>query len=73
MKSALLEIQMAVPSLKANASLTINLKDENAVIMGVEAALNLPETTSTQKVTLKYGKTVKNWKLSKCMCIYISY
>ncbi|KAG7265390.1 hypothetical protein CRUP_011096, partial [Coryphaenoides rupestris] len=54
MKSALLEIQMAVPSLKADASLTMTLKDENALIMGVEAAFNLPETTSVQKVTLKY-------------------
>lgn len=63
MKSALLEIQMAVPSLKADASLTMTLKYENTMIMGVEAAFNLPETTSVQKVTLKYGKTVKYWKL----------
>ncbi|CAL8271230.1 unnamed protein product [Merluccius merluccius] len=54
MKNAMLELQVAVPFLKADASLTMTLKNEDAVIMGVESALNLPETTSVQKVSLKY-------------------
>ena len=55
MKNAMLELQVAVPFLKADASLTMTLNNEDAVIMGVESALNLPETTSVQKVSLKYG------------------
>ncbi|XP_056447304.1 apolipoprotein B-100 isoform X2 [Gadus chalcogrammus] len=54
MKNAMLELQMAIPSLKADSALTLTLKNDDAVIMAVEAALNLPETTSVQKVTLIY-------------------
>ena len=56
MKNAMLELQMAIPSLKADTALTLTLKNDDAVIMAVEAALNLPETNSLQKVTLIYGK-----------------
>ena len=56
MKNAMLELQMAVPSLEADTAVTLTLKNDDAVVMAVEAALNLPETNSVQKVTLIYGK-----------------
>ncbi|KAM4625194.1 apolipoprotein B-100 [Polymixia lowei] len=54
MKDAMLQVQMVIPSLKADASVTATLRKEEGMIMGVETAINVPETSLLQKVTLKY-------------------
>uniref|UniRef100_A0A667YKX4 Apolipoprotein B n=1 Tax=Myripristis murdjan TaxID=586833 RepID=A0A667YKX4_9TELE len=54
MKDAMLQVQMIVPSLKVDTSITATLKKDEGVIMDVETAINIPETSSLQKVTLKY-------------------
>ena len=71
MKNAMLELQMAIPSLKADSALTLTLKNDDAVIMAVEAALNLPETTSVQKVTLIYGKRQPDYDNPEIMKMYV--
>lgn len=55
MKEAMVQIQLVIPSLKADASVTATLKKDPGLIMAIESAINIPETSSLQKVTIKYG------------------
>ncbi|XP_075993729.1 apolipoprotein B-100 [Genypterus blacodes] len=54
MKDAMLQVQMAVPSLNADGSVTATLKLDEGVFLNVETAFNLPETTSEHKASFKY-------------------
>lgn len=55
MKDAMLQLQMVIPSLKTDASFTATLKMDEDVLMDLETAINLPETSYQQKASLKYG------------------
>ncbi|KAG7510147.1 apolipoprotein B-100 [Solea senegalensis] len=55
MKDAMIQLQMAIPSLKTNASVTATLKKNEDVLMGVETVITLPEMSYQQKASLKYG------------------
>ncbi|XP_068573744.1 apolipoprotein B-100 isoform X2 [Cebidichthys violaceus] len=54
MKDAMLQLQMVVPFLKTNASITATLKRDEDVIMDLETVINLPETSYQQKASVKY-------------------
>ncbi|XP_056151440.1 apolipoprotein B-100 [Lampris incognitus] len=54
MKDAMLQIQMVIPSIKTDASLTATLKKDEGVVMGVETVINMPQTSCLHKATLKY-------------------
>ncbi|KAK6294983.1 hypothetical protein J4Q44_G00342090 [Coregonus suidteri] len=56
MKDAMLQVQLLVPSIKADATVTANLKrgEELELELELESDIKLPETTSVQKITLKY-------------------
>ncbi|KAF7654321.1 hypothetical protein LDENG_00071110 [Lucifuga dentata] len=54
MKDAMLQVQMAIPSLKMNGSVIAALKKDEGILMTLETAFNLPETSSQQKAVLKY-------------------
>ncbi|XP_074548675.1 apolipoprotein B-100 [Halichoeres trimaculatus] len=54
MKDAMLQLELVVPSLKSDASITATLKNDEGIIMDLETVINLPETSSQQKATLKY-------------------
>ncbi|XP_041668257.1 apolipoprotein B-100 [Cheilinus undulatus] len=56
MKDAMLQLEMTIPSLKSDASFTANLRSEEGIILDLETAVNLPETSSQQKATLKYDE-----------------
>ncbi|XP_060918741.1 apolipoprotein B-100 [Labrus mixtus] len=56
MKDAMLQLQMVIPSLQADASITATLKKDEDIIMDLETVINLPETSSQQKATLKYDQ-----------------
>lgn len=58
MKDGLLELHMAIPSLQMETSVTASLKNSNGLILQLETALNMPETTSAQKAILRYGNEV---------------
>lgn len=51
----MLQLQMIVPSLHADASLTATLKIDEIIIMDIETSINLPETKYQQKTSLKYS------------------
>ncbi|XP_045919657.1 apolipoprotein B-100 [Micropterus dolomieu] len=54
MKDAMLQVQMVIPSLKTEASVTANLKKDEVMLMDLETVINLPETSYQQKASLKY-------------------
>ncbi|CAJ1074177.1 apolipoprotein B-100 [Xyrichtys novacula] len=54
MKEVMLQLEMAIPSLKTDASITAILKRDEGIILDLETVINLPETSSQQKATLKY-------------------
>ncbi|XP_056122383.1 apolipoprotein B-100 [Rhinichthys klamathensis goyatoka] len=54
MRDGLIELQLAVPALQVDTSATATLKNNNGLILQLETALNMPETTSVQKAILRY-------------------
>ncbi|XP_044022340.1 apolipoprotein B-100 isoform X2 [Siniperca chuatsi] len=54
MKDAMLQLQMVIPPLKTEASVTATLKKDEDVFMDIETAINLPDTSYQQKASLKY-------------------
>lgn len=55
MKDAMLQLQIVIPSLKTDASVTATLKKDEDVVMDLETVINLSETSYQQKASLKYG------------------
>ncbi|XP_054651448.1 apolipoprotein B-100 isoform X2 [Dunckerocampus dactyliophorus] len=56
MKDAMLQLQMIIPALKTNASVTATLQKREGIIMDVETKINLPETSYQQTASLIYDK-----------------
>ncbi|XP_018553179.1 apolipoprotein B-100 [Lates calcarifer] len=54
MKDAMLQLQMIIPTLKTDASVTATLKKDEDVLMDLETVINLPETSYQQTASLKY-------------------
>lgn len=57
MKDAMLQLQMVIPPLKTEASVTATLKKDEDVLMDLETVINLPETSCQHKASLKYGNS----------------
>lgn len=55
MKDAMLQLQMIIPSLKTDASVTATLKKDEDILMDIDTVIKLPETSYEQKTSLKYG------------------
>lgn len=51
----MLHLQMVIPSLKTDASFTSTLKMDDSILMDLETAFHLPETSYQHKASLKYG------------------
>ncbi|KAL1258348.1 hypothetical protein QQF64_011592, partial [Cirrhinus molitorella] len=54
MRDGLIELKLTVPALQMDSSATGTLKNNNGLILQLETAFNMPETTSVQKATLRY-------------------
>merc|ERR1719495_795612 len=54
MEEAMLQLQLLVPLMRADASLTANLKRGETLAFELASDIKLPETTSLQKISLKY-------------------
>ncbi|XP_046905494.1 apolipoprotein B-100-like isoform X1 [Hypomesus transpacificus] len=57
LKDAMLQVQLLVPSLKADATVTAHLKRDEELQLELESDIKLPETTSVQKISLKYDNS----------------
>ncbi|XP_030628767.1 apolipoprotein B-100 isoform X1 [Chanos chanos] len=53
-KDAKLEVQLLVPSVQADATVSANLKHAEELTLELKSDIKLPETSSVQSVTLKY-------------------
>ncbi|XP_062323823.1 apolipoprotein B-100-like [Osmerus eperlanus] len=57
LKDVMLQVQLLVPSLKADATVTAHLKHEEELELELESDIKLPETTSMQKISIKYDNS----------------
>ncbi|XP_069573561.1 apolipoprotein B-100-like [Brachyistius frenatus] len=55
MRDAMLQLQLVIPALKTDASVTANLRKEEDVLIDLETIIHLPETSYQQKTSLKYN------------------
>lgn len=55
MKDATVDLQLLVPVLKADAKVSAHLHRAEGLTLEFETDVKLPETSSAQKITLKYG------------------
>ncbi|XP_032403180.1 LOW QUALITY PROTEIN: apolipoprotein B-100 [Xiphophorus hellerii] len=56
MKEVMTQLQMDIPSLETDASVTATLKNEENVLMDLESVLHLPAASYQQKASLKYDE-----------------
>nr|XP_055042552.1 LOW QUALITY PROTEIN: apolipoprotein Bb, tandem duplicate 1 [Misgurnus anguillicaudatus] len=54
MEDAMLQVQLLVPYLQTDAKATVSFNTANSLTLELESDLKIPETSSVQKVTLKY-------------------
>ncbi|XP_064809610.1 apolipoprotein B-100 isoform X1 [Oncorhynchus masou masou] len=54
MENGMLQVQMTVPALSSDASATATLKNTDGLVMQLETAVNIPETSSMQTVIVRY-------------------
>lgn len=58
MSDGMLQVQLLVPSLKTDAAITATMNKADGLTMEIKSDVKLPETTSIQAVTFKYGMSV---------------
>merc|ERR1712142_393165 len=56
-EEAMLQLQLLVPLMKADATVTANLKRGETLELELASDIKLPETTSLQKIALKYDNS----------------
>ncbi|KAK2825862.1 hypothetical protein Q5P01_020076 [Channa striata] len=54
MRDAMLQLQIAIPALRTDATATVTLTKDEDVFMELETDIKLPETSYQQKTSLKY-------------------
>lgn len=55
MNDGMLQVQLLVPSLRTDASLTATMSNTDGLTMQIKSDVKLPEVSSVQAVTVKYG------------------
>ncbi|KAJ7991201.1 hypothetical protein DPEC_G00294790 [Dallia pectoralis] len=56
MKNGMLQIKIAIPALSSDVSASATLKQTDGLVMQLETAVNIPETSSVQKVIVRYDE-----------------
>ncbi|KAM8832925.1 apolipoprotein B-100-like [Spinachia spinachia] len=56
MSDGMLQVQLLVPSLKTDAAITATMSKADGFTMEIKSDVKLPETSSIQAVTFKYGE-----------------
>lgn len=51
----MLQVQLLVPALEADAKMSASLKRDADLTLELESDVKLPKTSSVQKLSLKYG------------------
>ncbi|XP_041660840.1 apolipoprotein B-100-like [Cheilinus undulatus] len=55
MKDAMLQVQLLVPSISADATVTTNLKRDEDIELALKSQITVMDATSEQKITMRYG------------------
>ncbi len=55
MKEGMLQVQLLVPSISADAKITANMKRDEELELELKSDIKFLETTSEQKIAMKYG------------------
>lgn len=55
MKEAMLQGQLTVPSINADATVTANVKHDQELQLELESEIKLMDATSQQKIAMTYG------------------
>ena len=58
MKEGMLQVQLLVPSISADATVTANIKHDEELELELKSEIKVMETTSEQKVAIKYGMSL---------------
>lgn len=56
MKEGMLQVQLLIPSINADASVTANMKRDEELELELKSAIKVMDVTSEQKIILEYGK-----------------
>ena len=54
----MLQVQLLVPSVNADATVTANIKHDEEMELELRSEIKVMETTSEQKVAIKYGMSL---------------
>lgn len=57
MTDGMLQVQMLVPALKTDATLTATMSKIDGLTLEIKSDVKLPESSSVQAVTFKYGNS----------------
>lgn len=58
MTDGMMQVQLLVPSLQTDAAITATMNNADGLTMEIKSDVKLPETSSIQAVTFKYGMSV---------------
>lgn len=58
MKEGMLQVQILVPSINADATVTANMKRDEELELELKSEIKVMEATSEQKITMKYGNVI---------------
>lgn len=58
MADSMLQVQLLVPSLQTDAAITATMSKANGLTMELKSDVKLPETSSIQAVTFRYGMSI---------------
>lgn len=58
MNDGMMQVQLLVPSLKTDATITATMSKADGLTMEIKSDVKLLETSSIQAVTFKYGMSV---------------
>ncbi len=58
MKEGMLQVQLLVPSISADAKITANMKRDEELELELKSDIKCMSATSEQKMTLKYGNVI---------------
>lgn len=58
MKEGMLQVQLLVPSINADASVTANMKRDEELELELKSEIKIMDATSEQKITMEYGNVI---------------
>ena len=58
MREGMLQVQLLVPSISADDTVTANIKHDEELELELKSEIKVMETTSEQKVAIKYGMSL---------------